>query len=160
MKAPTLACLSLVLLAAPRPQEPAADTEAARAAVEAVLDDFQAAGRAADLEGYVGQLAPDAVYLGTDPAERHTRDEVRALVAPYFERGSGLASRVTERHVFLSDDARTAWFDARLERPDLGELRATGVLRQRDGAWRIVQYSVSLPVPNEAVRDVAERIGR
>lgn len=146
----------------PAPAVRAQAEEAARAAaaeaVRATLEDFQDAGRRADTERFFGHLAPDLVYLGTDAAERDTRATLRERLEPYFAQGGGLTSRAVETHVFLAEDARTAWFDARLERERIGELRASGVLRKREGRWRIVQYNLSLPVPNEAVRDVVKLI--
>jgi len=154
-----LSCLAALLMSpAQAPQAEDAARAAAIRAVEEVLADFQAAGVEADAERFFGHLAPEAIYLGTDATERHTVEELRARIEPHFAQGTGWTSRLKQANVSVTEDARLAWFDARLEREPFGELRASGVLEQRDDVWLIVQYNVSLPIPNEAVRDVVKLI--
>jgi uncharacterized protein (TIGR02246 family) len=131
--------------------------------VEHVLDDFHAAAAAADGERYFGHFTPDGVFIGTDATERWSVDEFRAYAQPHFSKGKGWSYTATERHVRLSDDGRTAWFDERLENEKYGEVRGSGVLQFEDGAghdgtWRIAQYVLSFPVPNELAGDLVERI--
>ena len=42
--------------------------------------------------------------------------------------------------------------------PALGRCRGTGVLRLIDGQWRIEQYHLTIPVPNELASEVVKRI--
>ncbi len=60
--------------------------------------------------------------------------------------------------VFVSEDGTTAWFDERLFNETYGETRGTGVLVLRDGSWRIAQYNLTIPVPNELASDLVGRI--
>ena len=60
-------------------------------------------------------------------------------------------------HVFLSADRKTAWFDEIAESKELGASRGTGVLMLERGKWKVAQYNLSIPVPNEkfeAVRKI------
>ena len=60
--------------------------------------------------------------------------------------------------MFLDASGDTAWFDERLENEHYGECRGTGVLRKADGRWRIAQYNLSIPVPNDLASELVERI--
>lgn len=123
-------------------------------AVEQTLDSFHRAAAAADMEGYVGRLAADGVFLGTDASERWTRDEFRAFCEPYFARGQGWWYEPVERHVQISPDGRTAWFDEILRNATYGLVRGSGVLRRRGGLWEIEQYNLAFLVPNEKAGEV------
>lgn len=128
------------------------------AQLEAVLDDFHAAAAAADEERYLACLAPDAVFLGTDPDERWSGDEFRAFVHRNFSRGEGWTYTAESRTFDVSLDGRIAWFDERLHNVWYGECRGTGVLQLRDGSWRIEQYSLSIVIPNALAAELVSRI--
>ena len=40
----------------------------------------------------------------------------------------------------------------------LGVCRGSGVLRREGGAWKVVQYNLSVPIPNELVEKFAAEI--
>lgn len=126
--------------------------------VAEVLDRFHRAAAEADAGTYFSLLADDAVYLGTDAGERWSVDELRAFARPYFDRGQGWTYVPTSRHVDLDEDRGTAWFDEMLENETYGTTRGTGVLTKTGDGWRIVQYHLTIPVPNEIAREVVERI--
>jgi hypothetical protein len=126
--------------------------------VRAVLDDFHGAAAAADEGRYLACLAPEAVFLGTDPHERWAGDAFRQFVRRNFTRGGGWTYTTEDRSVEVGLDGRTAWFDERLRNEWYGECRGTGVVQLREGEWRIEQYSLSLPVPNGVAEDVVTKI--
>jgi hypothetical protein len=128
------------------------------ASIESVLDQFHAAASTADEKRYFACLAPDAVFIGTDSGERWVGDEFRAFVHRYFPEGRGWTYVPSARFVSLSEDQRTAWFDERLDNATYGECRGTGVLELRDGDWKIEQYCLTMPIPNEIAKEVAARI--
>ena len=128
------------------------------AGVEAVLDELHQAASEADGERYFALFAPEAVFYGTDAAERWSVDEFRAYAEPHFSEGNGWTYVATERHVFLDDSGDTAWFDERLQNEKYGEVRGTGVLRRMAGSWRIAQYNLAFPVPNDLAADLVERV--
>jgi hypothetical protein len=151
-----LACAAVLSLptTAPAQQGGAAPV----AAVESVLDDFHRAASEADGETYFALFVAEGVFLGTDATERWTVEEFRAYAKPHFDRGRGWTYTPLERHVSISDDGSTAWFDERLHNDGLGETRGSGVLIRRNGAWRVAQYNLTIPVPNELAGEVVERI--
>ena len=127
-------------------------------AVSAVLDDIHRLASEADFEGYFNLYTSDAVFMGTDATERWSIAEFKQYARPAFDRGSGWTYVMTERNVFLSDDGNTAWFDERLENEGFGECRGTGVLVKMDGAWKVSQYNLTVPIPNDLLRDVVAQI--
>jgi len=124
------------------------------AEVSSVLDAFHSAAAAADEERYFAQLAPDAVFLGTDATERWTVQQFREYVHPHFSAGRGWSYEAVERHVMLSADETLAWFDENLRNAKYGVVRGTGVLRRGEAGWRIAHYSLTFLVPNEAAAAV------
>lgn len=131
---------------------------AERDAVSAVLDAFHAAAADADEERYVGTLAPDAVFLGTDGDERWAGEGYRTFIHSYFSRGKGWTYRPSSRSVTIAAGGQTAWFDERVENEFYGACRGTGVLQVYDGEWRIEQYNLTIPIPNELASEAVERI--
>ncbi|WNG62174.1 nuclear transport factor 2 family protein [Archangium gephyra] len=152
---PTLTLLCLALLTAtPATGTPATPT----AAVNAVLDDWHKAAAQADEARYFGYFTPDAVYLGTDATERWTRDEFRAWAKPYFSKGKAWSFTSVSRHVSFSKDGAVAWFDEALSTPNMGPARGSGVLVKDGDSWKIAQYNLSIPIPNDLMDDFKNRI--
>ena len=139
-------------------ENPDSSLEVLEGAVDAVLDDFHRTASEADEERYFGHLSESAVFLGTDASERWTKDEFREFVHPYFSRGQGWTYEPVERHVTLSADGTVAWFDENLENSSYGTCRGTGALQLVDGVWKIEQYNLMIPVPNELAKDLVARI--
>lgn len=145
----SLALLCFILAAAPVTSKPDA-----KADVAAVLDAWHAAAARADEEAYFGFFTPDAVFLGTDATERWTRDAFRTWAHPYFARGKAWSFKAVSRNVAFSQDGTVAWFDEALDTPNLGPARGSGVLVKRGKDWRIAQYNLSIPIPNDVMKDV------
>lgn len=126
--------------------------------VAAVLDDWHAAAAAADRDRYVGHLADETVFMGTDATERWDRKAFLEYLTPHFDRGDGWTFEPRERRITVAEDGRTAWFDELLDSATYGELRGSGVLIREGEAWKIAQYNLSIPLPNELARDIVEQI--
>ncbi|MBX3356994.1 MAG: nuclear transport factor 2 family protein [Phycisphaeraceae bacterium] len=132
--------------------------DGAKAEVNAVLDSLHHLASKADGEAYFALFTPDAVFLGTDATERWNIEQFRAFAHPYFSKGQGWTYTSHDRHLSLSKDGATAWFDEALENAKYGACRGSGVLVQIDGAWKIAQYNLSVPIPNDLLEDVARQI--
>lgn len=151
-----VAVLVLLTLAPALPAQAPPSTETA--AVAAVLDAFHAAATRADEEAYFGLLAPNAVFLGTDATERWDKEAFRGFVHPYFAKGQGWTYTPRDRHVDFSRDGRVAWFDEHLDSEPYGECRGSGTLEKGEGGWKIVQYHLTIPMPNDIAQDLVARI--
>jgi ketosteroid isomerase-like protein len=150
--------LIAVAISSGAPSDTPVSSEEAKVAIARVLDDFHDAASKADGARYFAHLAPDAVFLGTDASERWTKDAFRAFAEPYFSKGKGWTYVPKDRHIDLAPGGAVAWFDEKLENAKYGECRGTGVLRHIDGAWRIAQYNLTIPIPNELSAKVVEMI--
>jgi hypothetical protein len=148
----------LVILALALALAPTLRAQPASAAVATVLDRFHTAAAKADFAGYFALFAPEGVFLGTDAAERWTVSEFKAFAKPYFDRGRGWTYTVKTRHVFFSPDGTHAIFDEHLDNASYGACRGSGVLRRSGDEWRIVQYHLTIPIPNDLAGPVVKLI--
>ena len=122
------------------------------------LDALHAAASKADSQRYFNLFSEDAIFFGTDATERWNLAEFKNYVTPFFSKGQGWTYGATERHIFFSDDKKTAWFDERLHNKFYGECRGTGVFSLIAGQWKIRQYNLAMPIPNVITRDVVKMI--
>lgn len=127
---------------------PGTDAEVAR-----VLDDWHDAAAKADEPRYFSHFAEGGVFLGTDGKERWTVPDFRIYAHPHFAKGKAWTFHATRREITFIGDA--AWFDEDLDTPNLGPARGSGVLVRNDrGTWKIAQYNLSVPIPNERFKEV------
>ncbi len=126
-----------------------------------LLDQLHAAAAKADGSAYFALYAPEAVFIGTDAGERWTLEQFHAYTDPLFAKGKGwmYTPRASARNVSLvppekGGELSVAWFDELLDNEKYGTCRGTGVVRKVEGKWRVCQYHLTFPVPN----DVAERV--
>jgi hypothetical protein len=96
------------------------------------------------------------VFLGTDREEYWPLPEFSAYVKSRFDTGTGWTYQPIERHIHL--EGGSAWFEERLHHARCGETRGTGVLLRTGEGWRIVQYNLALPIPNELFGGIASEI--
>jgi uncharacterized protein (TIGR02246 family) len=130
----------------------------ASGAIGSVLDGWHAAAAAANEEKYFSYFTADAVFLGTDGTERWTRDEFRKWAHPYFAKGKAWSFKAVSRWITFSPDRTVAWFDEALDTPNLGPCRGSGVLVATSAGWKIAQYNLSIPIPNDLADDFKKRI--
>ncbi len=123
-----------------------------------VLDDFHDAASKADGTRYFSLFAEGAIFLGTDGTERWTVREFKAYANPSFDQGRGWTYTKKSRHIYFSPDGNTAWFDEALENTNYGECRGTGVLINSEGAWKITQYNLTVPIPNSLASSIVDMI--
>ncbi len=151
-----LAALSLLLAALATPAFAATPEED----IGAVLDRLHAAAARADGPAYFALYTPDAVFIGTDVTERWTLPEFRAYAEPHFSKGKGWAYAPRVRHVTVAPiDCRcVAWFDEVLDSAGYGTTRGTGTLVKTADGWKVSQYVLTFPIPNDIAKDVTATI--
>jgi ketosteroid isomerase-like protein len=128
------------------------DQAAERMAIDSLMDAWHHAAAVADEAAFFGFMTADAVYIGTDPTERWSRDELRTWSEKYFARESAWDFKPVSRNVTFGPDGAIAWIDELLD-TWMGPCRSTGILRKSDGAWHLVYYHLSMAVPNDRVDD-------
>jgi ketosteroid isomerase-like protein len=139
--------------ARPKPTLAALRREAHR-----VVDDWHGAAAVGDAPRYLGHMAEDSVFMGTDSTERWDLTAFRAYVEQHMSAGKGWVYVPSDRGLVVPEGSELAWFDERLTSDGYGELRGTGVLRRDGDTWRIVHYSMTFTVPNAVARDVVKLI--
>ena len=122
-----------------------------------ILDNWHASAARADMQTYFDKIDDEGVYIGTDASEYWTKREFYDWSKPYFDKGKAWTFKAIERHIGLSEDKTIAWFYEKLE-ASYGELRGSGVMTRKKGTWTIVQYVLSLPVPNDKFNSVLESL--
>ena len=125
-------------------------------AVGAVLDTLHAQAAAANFEGYFAQYHNDAVFMGTDRSEYWPLAEFKSYTQARFADGVGWTYHASERFIHISGD--TAWFEERLQHDSYGETRGTGVLLRTPSGWKVAQYNLALPIPNDLFDHMATEI--
>ena len=154
-----IALLSLVtVLMTPAFADTADDAKIA--SIGHTLDNLHIAAAKADGDAYFALFASDAVFIGTDAAERWTIEAFRAYALPRFAQGKGWTYRPRERHITLAQiPCRClAWFDEILDSASYGTSRGTGVVALTPGGWKIEQYALTFPIPNDMAADMTSKI--
>ena len=126
--------------------------------VHHVLDNLHLYASEANGEAYFNLFAEDAVFFGTDIKEHWDKVAFQNYALAQFAEGTGWTYHMTERNVYFSDDVKTCWFDEILTNDKYGNFRGTGVLKQVNNQWKISQYNLLLPIPNDLFFDISKQI--
>ncbi|VAV93374.1 hypothetical protein MNBD_ALPHA06-1089 [hydrothermal vent metagenome] len=126
--------------------------------IDKVLDDLHQFAAQAKAEAYFNQFTEDAIFIGTDVTERWNIAQFKEYAAPIFSKGRGWKYTPRQRHISLSPMSNIAWFDEILDSKTYGTSRGTGTLvRSKDG-WKISQYQLTFPIPNQLASDITSMI--
>jgi hypothetical protein len=131
-----------------------AQDSATLTAIDSVLDEFHAAAAEGDWVRYFNLMSADGVFLGSDAGERWPKAEFQA----YASGSRGWKYTPQARHVNLTPDGKTAWFDEILLSANYGTSRGSGVLISTDAGWKISQYNLSFPIPNDLAKEITDAI--
>jgi len=123
-------------------------------AINGVLDSYHKAASQADWDTYFDFMSDDGVFLGTDASERWPKEVFRE----YAVDRTGWTYTPKDRNVNLTPDGNSAWFDEILDSENYGSSRGTGVLIKTSDGWKISQYHLTFPVPNELAREITDAI--
>ncbi|MVO09620.1 hypothetical protein GOQ30_10655 [Flavobacterium sp. TP390] len=127
-----------------------------KATIHALLDAWHQAAAKAQFDDYFNAMADESIFIGTDATENWDKKEFIAFAKPYFDKGKAWSFTPLERHIFVSKDGKTAWFDELLN-TQMKICRGSGVLVKEGKAWKIKHYVLSMTVPNDQV-DAAIKI--
>jgi hypothetical protein len=93
-------------------------------------------------------MTKDAIFIGTDATENWNKKAFKAFAKPYFDKGKAWNFTALERHIYFSNDKKTAWFDELLN-TQMKICRGSGVLVLLKGQWKIKHYVLSMTIPND-----------
>lgn len=128
------------------------------ATINTVLNSLHTYAAEANGKAYFDLYTDDAVFLGTDVTERWTKAAFQAYAMPIFSQGRGWRYTPRERHVALSPMGNMAWFDEVLDSENYGTSRGTGVLTRTKAGWKISQYHLTFPIPNDLADKMTAQI--
>lgn len=126
--------------------------------VSAVINQLHQHAAEAKFKAYFDLFTDDAIFIGTDAGETWDIKSFRNYAKPVFDRGQGWTYTPKERHIYFSPGKDVAWFDELLDNASYGLTRGTGVLIKTDNGWKITQYHLTIPIPNDLAKDVANQI--
>ena len=130
------------------------------AAAGRVLDAFHAAAARSDYKAYFDLFTSDGVFIGTDAHERWTVAEFKAYARPAFAAGHGWVYHPRERHLTIASTPCkcVAYFDELLDSQSYGTSRGTGVLLKGPHGWKVAQYALTFPIPNDLAKGFTDQI--
>lgn len=122
-------------------------------ALDELLTSWHNAAAVADQEAFFDLIDDNGIYIGTDSTEIWTKEAFYEWATPHFEKQKTWNFIATHRDIYFSDTGNIAWFDELIDYGS-GTLRGSGVLQKRGSDWKIMQYVLSVPVPNEKFKAV------
>lgn len=120
-----------------------------------MVDQWHTSAAKADSVYFFDFMHEEAVYLGTAPGERWTKQTFYTFAIPYFRRGQAWDFKAKSRHWNMSADGNTAWFDEVLE-TWMEECQSTGILVKENGEWQLIHYQLSVLIENEKIKQFIE----
>jgi hypothetical protein len=139
------------------------DIKAARTESKKVVNQMIQAIETEDMDLFSKIIAHDAdmVNFGTDAAERWVGwDSLKESVKKQFASFEKTKLTVKDQVIKVNPSGNVAWFSevvdwdivAQAQPTHIEGSRITGVLEKRNGNWVIVQFHISVPVSNQAVK--------
>lgn len=124
--------------------------------VENFLDDWHMAATRADSAAYFTMMADHSVFIGTDSFEVWTKAEFIKFAAPHFAKGKAWDFKKTVRNIHIDMPRKMVWFDEMLA-TWMGPCRGSGWIDISDeNKYQLVQYVLSVTVPNEKINGFLE----
>lgn len=120
--------------------------------INGFVNDWHKAAAEANAELFFGSIADDGIYIGTDATERWDKESFWEFSKPYFDKGKAWDFKPYDRQVHISKNSQIAWFSELLD-TWMGVCRGSGVLRKTTDGWEIVQYHLSVTVPNDDIQE-------
>ena len=126
--------------------------------ISEVLDYLHLFASQAKGNEYFELFDDNAVFFGTDAKERWPKSKFKEYAMERFKTGTGWTYKSISRNIYIDNDNNTAWFDEELKNEKYGVFRGTGVLVKKNNSWKITQYNLLLPIPNDLLIKYSEEI--
>ena len=126
--------------------------------VNQFLDQWHEAAAKADAQVFFGSIHENGVYIGTDASERWDKPSFWEFSKPHFERGKAWNFKPYDRQLHFGQNGQVAWFSELLD-TWMGVCRGSGILTRKAGQWQIMQYHLSVTVPNNQIDGFIELVG-
>ena len=123
--------------------------------LNSLIDQWHTDAADANFDSYIGFMDSTCNYIGTDATENWLRDDFAAFCKPYFAKKTTWDFTTIQRDVRINEAGNTAWFDEILD-THMGTCRGSGALELKNGQWKLMQYVLSVAIPNESMEAVKE----
>jgi len=133
----------------------AQNNQLSKTAINSILNNWHKAAANANFKEYFDVLSDDAIYIGTDATENWNKKAFETFAKPYFDKGKAWSFTALERHIYFSQDGKTAWFDELLN-TQMKICRGSGVLVKIKNTWKIKHYVLSMTIPNDNTNEVVK----
>ncbi len=120
--------------------------------IDQLIDSWHKAAAEANYTNYFALMAENFIFMGTDPTERWNKEEFGGFCKPYFDQGKGWDFRKIERHIEISKDGKTAWFDEKIS-TWMKDCRGSGVFIKVGKEWKLSQYNLAVLIENSKIQD-------
>jgi len=131
------------------------DTAVAKRQIVSMLDSFNTAAARADFSGYFNYFADNATFLGTDATEHWDKQSFMVWSKPFFDRKRTWNFTSIDRHIYFGSNDDIAWFDELLN-TQMKICRGSGVVIRQNNQWRVLQYVLSMTIPNSQADTVTK----
>lgn len=136
-----------------RNEEPALNDKNLIAELNVFISNWHQYAAESDHAKYIGAMAENGIYIGTDAKEYWTTKEFSKWSKPYFDQKKGWNLVKLNRNIYLGDSKQIAWFDELLT-TGMGLCRGSGILQKKNGEWQLCHYVLSPTVPNDLINQV------
>ncbi len=120
--------------------------------VNKVLDNLLHYATTANWDSYFALYTKNAVFIGTDATEHWNMVQFEKYARPTKGWNYTLIERKTVRH------GDVIVFDELLDSKSYGISRGTGTLLLTEEGWKVAQYHLSFPIPNDIAKKVTNQI--
>ncbi|MBR9728262.1 nuclear transport factor 2 family protein [Shewanella intestini] len=132
--------------------DPAMSNEKETQQINSLLNQLHESATTANWQRYFSLFHPKAVFLGTDATERWDMVSFRK----FAEQTQGWRYDLKSRKLIKVDN--TVVFDEQLYSPSYGLSRGTGALVKTQAGWKVLQYHLSFPIPNDKAKRITTLI--
>ena len=153
----TKSVVSIVCLAVFSYTNAQTDLTLQKSAINKTLNAYHQAAANSEFDHYFTFYTKDAIFIGTDPTENWTMDQLKSYAKKPFEQKRGWVMKPLERNIFFDETGNMAWFDELLD-TSMKICRGSGVLVKVGNEWKLKQYVLSMTIPNDDVKNVLDVI--
>ncbi|QBF81947.1 hypothetical protein EXU30_03965 [Shewanella maritima] len=123
-----------------------------RQLINSLLNQLHESAETADWHLYFSLYHDQAVFIGTDATERWDMK----LFRQYAEKTQGWRYELQSRKLIKVGD--TVVFDEQLYSESYGVSRGTGAMVWTPQGWKVLQYHLSFPIPNDKAKRITSLI--
>lgn len=128
-------------------------TNATTEKVNLLLNNWHKAAAEANFDTYFSMMTSDAIFIGTDATENWTKQAFMTYAKPHFDKGKAWSFTAIDRHIYLSQNNKMAWFDELLS-TQMKICRGSGIAELTKQGWKIKHYVLSMTIPNTYTSEV------